>query len=531
MAAAVLVTLSFPSPGLGVLAWVGLVPLFVALRLATPLGAAGLGYLFGCVFIAGTFRWVAHIEVIELPAFVLMVACSALYYLVFGLLYRQTSHGIGPWTLAVAPVLWAGVEYVRGNLFFLAMPWNQLGHSQSQFLPIIQIADLTGVYGVSFLIVMVNELLTRGVAAAGRPRTATRGLAWPRLHLATLGPPLAVVGCLALSLGYGYLRLAEAEPAEHLRVAVVQANRVPGNRMSPADQKTHLLAYEALTRDAASSRPDLIVWPASSLPAPMSSSRLVQFILWRLAGETKAYLLVGGAGGEKFTQPQPGQLPYSNSEFLLSPSGRLVGQYNKVHLTPFNEYVPLRGMIPWPEWITPMRDSYVAGDAHTLFELPSAKFASPVCWENIFADFFRRFVRDGAHFMVSVTNEAFFGVTAAPYQTLANNVFRAVENRVTVVRAATTGVSGFINAKGEVDRVRDGHGKDLFVAGFLVRDVPISHRKTVYTLYGDIFAQAALAASILIALACLAPRFGIVPVRGPDPIKRGFRSLARRFPR
>ncbi len=459
-----------------------------------------------------------------------MVACSALYFLAFGLLYRQTSRAIGPLTLAVAPVLWSGLEYVRGNMFFLAMPWNLLGHSQYRFLPVIQIADLTGVYGVSFLIVLVNQLLSRSVAAVRVPQAAARRLAWPGLRVAMFGPPLAVAGCLALSLGYGYFRLAEAEPTDHLRVAIVQANRVPGDRMTPADQKTHLRAYEALTRDAASSRPHLIVWPASSLPAPLSSSRLVQFILWRLADETKAYLLVGGAGGQKLARPQPGQLPYSNSEFLLSPSGRLVGQYNKVRLTPFNEYVPLHGMIPWPEWITPVHDSYIAGDAHTLFELPSAKFASPICWENIFADFFRRFVRDGAHFMVSVTNEAFFGVTAAPYQTLANNVFRAVENRVTVVRAATTGVSGFISAKGEVDRLRDAHGKDLFVAGFLVRDVPISHRKTVYTLYGDIFAQAALVASILIALACLAPRSGIMSVRGPDPIN-GFRSPARLFPR
>ena len=205
-----LVTSPFPSPGLGALAWAGLVPLFVALRRATPLGAAGLGYLFGCVFVAGTFRWVSRIEVIEFPAFVLMVACSALYFLAFGLLYRQTSRAIGPLTLAVAPVLWSGLEYVRGNMFFLAMPWNLLGHSQYRFLPVIQIADLTGVYGVSFLIVLVNQLLSRSVAAVRVPQAAARRLAWPGLRVAMFGPPLAVAGCLALSLGYGYFRLAEA---------------------------------------------------------------------------------------------------------------------------------------------------------------------------------------------------------------------------------------------------------------------------------------------------------------------------------
>jgi apolipoprotein N-acyltransferase len=514
-----LLALAFPSPSLAAVAWVGLVPLLVALRLATPRGAAGLGFLFGCILVGGTFRWVNSIDVIERPAFALMVVCSALYYLAFGPLYRWTSQSLGPWTLAAAPVLWVGIEYVRANLSFVAMPWNLLGHSQYRLLPVIQIADLTGAYGVSFLVVMVNELLTQRVVPLGK--------AGPGPSRPSFAAVLAVAGCLAVSLGYGYVRLSETEAAERLRVAIVQANRVPGNGMSPIDQRTHLQAYEALTREAARSRPELIVWPASSLPAPMSSSLLVQFTLKRLADETKAYLLVGGAGGQKFAQPQPGQLPYSNSEFLLSPAGRVVGQYNKIRLTPFNEYVPLRAVIPWPRWITPVRDSYIAGDAQTLFELPSAKFASPVCWENNFSDFFRRFVRDGASFMVSVTNEAFFGMTGAPYQTLASTVFRAVENRVTVVRAATTGVSAFISARGEIDRVRDDQGRDLFVAGVLIRDVPISHHRTFYTLYGDVFGRAALAASIVIAGACLASGVGVLPVGGPDAIKRQLRSLAR----
>jgi apolipoprotein N-acyltransferase len=159
-----------------------------------------------------------------------------------------------------------------------------------------------------------------------------------------------------------------------------------------------------------------------------------------------------------------------------------------MQLLPFNEYLPLQGKFTWPEWITTLEKSFIPGEEFTLFEVAGARFGTPICWENMFPAFFRRFVRDGACCMVSVTNEAFMGRTAAPYQSLAINVFRAVENWRAIARVCATGVSAFINPNGEiVERVRDGNGKDLFVAGVLVRDVPLSTNKTFYTLYGDVF--------------------------------------------
>ena len=141
------------------------------------------------------------------------------------------------------------------------------------------------------------------------------------------------------------------------------------------------------------------------------------------------------------------------------------------------------------------------GNSYTLFQVSGARFGAPICWESQFPDLFRRFVRDGAQFMVSVTNEGAFGATSGPHQTLAMNVFRAVENRVAIARAATTGVSAFIDSKGKiVARVRDASGKDLFVPGVLVWDVPLSRRTTFYTLYGDVFAQVAGGVALVILL-------------------------------
>jgi apolipoprotein N-acyltransferase len=322
---------------------------------------------------------------------------------------------------------------------------------------------------------------------------------------------LTVAVVLGLTLAYGWYRLAAPESREHLRVALVQANVLVRDRMPRADQVQHLRAYERLTREAASQKPALIVWPSSSLPAPLSSSLVVRFATRRLAQATGAYLLVGGAGHDKETPPKEGYESFSNSEFLLAPSGRLVGQYNKIRLLPFNEYLPLQGILTWPRWITTLSASFVPGEEYTLFQVAGAKFGTPICWENMFPTLFRRFVKEGAQFMIGVTDEGFFGSTPAPYlQSLAMYAFRAVENRVAVVRSASTGVSAFISPTGAiVERVGDGHGNGLFVPGSLVRDVPLAQQKTFYTVYGDVFVYvvSGIAAVIIVVVWYTQPRF------------------------
>jgi apolipoprotein N-acyltransferase len=309
---------------------------------------------------------------------------------------------------------------------------------------------------------------------------------------------------LACQPNYGFYKLTQPESGEHLRVALVQANVVAEDKMPLADQAKHLRAYEVLTKDAASRDPDLIVWPATSLPAPIQSSRLVRFTVRRVVRQAGAYVLVGGAGQEKLEPRKEGYRPFSNSEFLISPSGRVAAEYNKMRLLPFNEYVPLQGIITWPEWISTPKESFLAGEELTLFEVSGVRFGTPICWENNLPDLIRRFVAEGANFVVSVTNEAFMGRTAGPYQTLAITVFRAVENRVAIARAASTGVSAFVSPDGAiVDRVRDSNGDDLFVSGILVRDVPISRNKTFYTVYGDLFAYAVICVAALIIVAPL----------------------------
>jgi apolipoprotein N-acyltransferase len=502
---ALLVTASFPPFGLGMLVWFGLSPLFLALRQGSHPTAAALAFLFGSLFFSGTFYWVNSIAGVNPANFLIVTIFFGLYFCVFGFLYRLTSVSLGSWIIVGAPALWVAMEYARSNLFFLSWPWNLLGHSQYHYLPVIQIADITGVYGISYLIVMVNQVLSQVpdfIAMRRGTKTddlkeGARGINWAA-HL------LVMFLALGLTFFYGWHKLIEPDGGKYLRVALVQPNVITRSKMSYADQKKHLGVYFRLTREAAEKDPALVVWPSSSLPAPLNYSRLVRYSVNRLAHETGVYLLVGGTGRDKLEHKKKGYLPYSNREYLISPSGRRQGQYDKIRLVPFDEYLPLQGRIKWPEWITTLQESFIPGKEYTLFKVAGARFATPICWENMFPDLFRRFVMDGAQFMVSVTNEAFMDHTPAPYQTLAINVFRAAENRVAVIRSTPTGVSAFINPDGEiVEKVQDDSGKDLSVSGFLVRDVPLSNKKTWYTIYGDIFAYSVIGIAALLIVASL----------------------------
>jgi apolipoprotein N-acyltransferase len=505
VASSLFVIASYPPLDLGILAWIGLSPLLFALRQRGLFVAACIGFLFGGLFGLGSFSWSLNIATFNIFNFIISLVIFSFYFLAFGIFYKLISRRIGSWIIVGGPALWVAIEYMRSNLFFLSMPWNLLGHSQHRYLLIIQIVNMTGVYGISFLIVMVNQFLSEVLDLLVMKRSdllndingGPRGL--------KLGAQFLVGAfSLGLTLFYGWHSLATSNTDKALRVALVQANLLARNNMSVKEQVEYLNIYRQLTKDAAQGKPDLIIWPASSLPAPISS-RLVRFVTVRLAHETGVYLLVGGSGHEKDKERQEGDLPYSNSEFLISPSGHLERQYNKIRLLAFNEYLPLQGIIKWPKWITTIRGSFIRGEEYTLFQVSGAKFGAPICWENMFPDFFRRFVKEGANFMVSVTNEGFFGDRSAPYyQSLAINVFRAVENRVAIVRSATTGISCIILPNGEIiERIRDGNGKDLGVSGFLVRDIPLSNKKTFYTRYGDVFAFGVIGIALVTVLLSL----------------------------
>jgi apolipoprotein N-acyltransferase len=320
--------------------------------------------------------------------------------------------------------------------------------------------------------------------------------------------PLFYTAVAALVLGsvllYGQMKPGMGSSGDKLRVALVQPNIYLQDNMTFEDRSRHLQVYGEFTRKAAGKDPDLIVWPASSLPDSLAS-RLVKVQIRKLLEDLNIPLLVGGSGAGKMLSRDEDEKQYANSEFLLSTGGRSNTRYHKQRLVPFNEYLPLEGMIKWPPWITTLEKGYKPGTVFTLFQVANAKFGAPICWESLFPDLFRRFVREGANFMVSVSNEAYMGDTAGPHQSFAMNVFRAVENRVAIVRPAPTGISAIIAPDGRIlDMVQDDEGKKLFVSGILIRDIPLSKGRTYYTKHGDVFAFASIAVSIVAVLAMTA---------------------------
>lgn len=484
-----LISLSFPPFDLGFLAWFGITPFLYVLRQKTIPDAAGIGFFFGVLFGLGTCYWIYSLEHVGPLGFILWQLGFGLYYLLFGTLYRTLCRRIGSWVIIGAPALWVALEYTRANLFFLSCPWSLMGHSQYQYLSVIQIADITGVYGISFILVMLNQLVSQKMEYLIRYQSSKNRLKNPA-NGSQCKQHIIIGGCIIVLLfSYGWVRKATQNSTDSIRVALVQGNVLVDNGMTYEEKKAHLNVYDRLTIEAAQQKPDLIVWPATSLPAPPRTNRLVGYTVRDIARSAGAYLLVGGAGYDKVAPKRKGVLPFSNSEYLIRPSGGHAGQYNKMHLLAFNEYVPLQGIIRWPQWITTLQESFLPGEEYTLFHISDATFGSPICSENLYSDHFRRFVKKGAQFMVSATNEGFLRNTVAPYQTLAMNVFRAVENKVTVARAATTGISAFISPSGEIlEKIQDENKNAISLSGVLVRDIPLSDKKTFYTRFGDIFA-------------------------------------------
>jgi apolipoprotein N-acyltransferase len=506
LASAVLLVLSFPRFNQAWCAWVALVPWLVALGGMRPRQAFASSYVVGLVFFLSSMSWLAHLTRFGGAAAVLgeIVLCLylALYFGCFGWIagfcsaQRHETRGQRRdrrfWLSCLAsPVLrllwvpsaWVAMEFLRSHLLS-GFGWNLLGYSQTPALTAIQLADVTGVWGVSFVIVMVNVAMAQYLTE----RNVRRAV--PTVLMA--------VGVVLASWLYGRFRLAQAEPAERVRVAVVQGNVPQEEKWDEAFQEAILERYERLTRQAAHHAPQLIVWPETSVPAVLGFDRNVTARVAQLAQSASTPLLVGAAM-VRLSDDLP---RLTNSAALLDQDGAIVARYDKLRLVPFGEFVPFETVIPRLRELLPPIGDFVPGDEYTVFQLPVTNYQLPafsvlICFEDIFLDLARQFVRRGARMLVTITNDAWFGKSAAAYQHAQASTLRAVELRVPMVRAANTGWSGCIDAKGRWRAsVRDADADELFVEGTETCDLAIGDTDTLYRRWGDWFAW-------LCVLACL----------------------------
>ena len=473
---AVCLVLAFPKTDLWPLAWVGLIPLLRDLDGQTPLRAFARAYLCGILFFGGTLYWLIHVT---LPGMFLLVAYLASYFGFFGIGYIFLNRLKTAWKLLGIASLWTLLEFIRAH-FLTGFGWASLGYSQYKNLVLIQVADLIGVYGVSLGIVLAN-LLFKEILDGIRKDPRARKLKFTR----SLTVPALI---LALALGYGALRLAvvrraQNQPAPQATIAVIQANIPQPMKWYEPAWPDILARYKILTAAAAKENPDLIIWPETSYPGILWEDEELFDELQKFVAGLGVPLLVGSIVHEDDH--------YYNTAILLSKDGEILRRYKKIHLVPFGEYLPLRFLFPFLAHIVPIAD-FIAGKEYTVFEVPGGdtqrSFSVLICFEDTLGDLARQFVRQGAGLLVNMTNDAWFHDTKEPFMHAQASVFRSVENRRALVRAANTVVSCFIDASGRVTKaVADEYGKKTYVPGYGIAKVRFDRQKTFYTRYGDVF--------------------------------------------
>ena len=481
--AGLLLAFSFPSWNLPYFAFIALIPLFFVSKQASPKQSFFWGWLAGLIYFAVSLYWITismnQYGGIPWAASIFFMLLLSAYLAIYVGCFASMICFAERRLLVVAPLAWVALEYLRGHLL-TGFPWNALGYSQYRNLPLIQIADIASVYGVSALIVFINAALFLIIQTA-----------WDKRVLAKV-PATILSVVLTTTLVYGYYRLSLPMDTggKPLRVAVIQGNIDQSVKWTPEMRDTTIETYEKLSFPF-SKRADLVIWPEAALPVFFQNEPLYQQRLVDLTQKGEYALLFGSPA---FKATGSDQISLLNSAYLLSPSfkGTPLFRYDKIHLVPFGEYVPLKLALFFVDKMVTGIGDFVPGIGATVMDISTAKIGTAICYEVIFPELVRQFVQNGANVMVTITNDAWFGRSAAPYQHFSMVVFRAIENRVPFARSANTGVSGFIDAHGKILQ-----SSEIFVEETKSEELFPGFQKTVYTTYGDFFAIGSLIATFV----------------------------------
>lgn len=474
----VLLTLSFSPNAFSFAGWFALVPLLIAIRKASPFQAFRLGLLTGLVHYLSLMYWIVavleHYGNLNMAAALFSLLLLSLYLSLYTALFttavtRLNDSPLSPFLLGG---YWVALEYVRAHVI-TGFPWCLLGYSQYARIHLIQSADLFGVYGISFLIVLTNGLVSRRIAMALSRKTGA--LRWDL--------PVAVL-LITAAWGYGHYRISEIEvrarAARPVKAAVIQANIDQSVKWDPNYQEKTINAYTRLTRSARGFHPDLIVWPETALPFFFQEDTEKASKIFSLAAESKAALVFGSPAYRR----QEGIVRYYNRAYLIGPQACHVSSYDKIHLVPFGEYVPLKRYLPFIRRLVEAAGDFEPGELLRPLKAGDLSLGVLICFEAIFPELARGLVHEGADLLVNLTNDAWFGRTSAPFQHLSMAVFRAVENRRPMIRAANTGFSALIAPTGLIQAQ-----SRLFVETILIGSMPVAtFQLTIYTRFGDVFA-------------------------------------------
>ena len=523
LSSALLLWLAFPPVGWWPLAWIA--PLGW-LRLISRHDLVGRR-VYGKLYVVGLLHWLLMIQWIRLPHWTAWLGWWALslylaaYIPLFVGMTRLLVHRWKLTSVLAAPITWTGLELLRGHLL-TGFSISLLGHSQQSLLPLIQVADLTGAYGVGFLVMFAAAALERVWPLPERP--AVR-----------IWPPLVASVLLALGWSYGQWRL-DREPlaagTRQINVALIQGvydTRFDGDQQDPLDAFGD---YVRLSRDAVRQQPDLdlLVWPESMFTAdsPMLSydtplqdvpewdgpldKLQPQLDLLAQRAQDKAAWTAGQVGvplivGTGWDHVSRGQIERYNSAVLLDRQGRIAARYDKMHPVMFGEYVPLGDRFPWLYRLTPMPAGLTPGRAPTVLNVEGVRICPSICFENTVPHLIRRQVLQlnaqgtPPDALVTITNDGWFWGSSLLDVHLACGVFRAVETRLPLLIAANTGFSAWIDARGRL-RSRGPRREEGIVTAHIVPEA----RPSPYLVWGDVFAGLCLVVAGLPSVLALCSR-------------------------
>jgi apolipoprotein N-acyltransferase len=461
--------------------------------------AFALGLTSGAVYFAGTLYWLVGTlttfgglpTALSVVAAMLLVAYLSLFPAAFALILARFARTSIPLALVMAVPAWVTTELGRQYVWD-GFPWALLGYSQVTWLPIAQLASITGVYGVSGLLALTAAAAAWVVVEPGSRR-------WTGA-VATVA---LVAGCAL----WGQARMARSaltSAGAPVRVAVLQGNIAQDDKWDPALADVITDRYLSMTRRALAEGATFIMWPESATPFFFERDVLRGNAIRRLAREGGATLLIGSDQVEPL-RAEPGRTAAAertyNAAFLVQPDGQVGAVYRKMQLVPFGEYVPAKRLLFFVGTIVEAASDFAAGEEPVLLPIGAHKASTAICYEVIFASLMRRFVADGSELLTTITNDAWYGSSSAPYQHWEQASMRAIEGGRYLARAANTGISGFVDPYGRVLQ-----RSSLFEQALLVADLRFLRERTIYSRTGDLVAWLSLAVTLAALLATLRVR-------------------------
>lgn len=489
----ILLTGSFPETGLSWLAWFAILPLLIAVRDLKFRQSFRLGLLTGLVHYLTLLYWLSytmktygHLPVyLCIPVLFLFSFYLSLYIALFSGIFTRISSG-PLFSFFMIPVLWVALEYIRSSLF-TGFPWELIAYSQYESLHIIQVSDMLGPYGVSFLLAMSNAAVFIGFLYVTGTQRHEKKISIRHVAISMF----VFIFVLAGFWYYGKSRIEKTDSAVSdsagITISVIQGNISQSEKWDSAFQYSTIKKYLNLSRSVAADKPDLIVWPETAAPFYFLYDTGLTKKVQNGVAETGTGFLIGSPSFVRDGE----NIEFYNSAYMLGPDGKVTGKYDKVHLVPFGEYVPLKKWLPFLGKMVEQVGDFSSGRKGSTVGLNGHSIGVLICYELIFPYLSRAEVINGAGLLVNMTNDAWYGRTGAPYQHFSMAVFRAVENRRALVRAANTGISGFIDPAGRIIG-----STPLFEDAVMTKSVPVLKEITFYTRFGDIFALACLAAAI-----------------------------------